>query len=199
MDVVGNPWQVESIEAFYFLKCPECTFYSKNDKAFHLHAVENHQLSYVFFGKPEVKILTPEEILDLPEKSSEIESEKSLKTNGNDSNVQIESGESKSDEHFSCKFCFKPFSNLNNMKRHLKDHDEDIEKLKNYEDKIKEKPVSVLKSVKGSHLKIHTKDVLGQTKLLKWESCENQATLNQPEIPKHIPHSSPVDFLAQVI
>ena len=204
MEVVGNPWQVESIEAFYFLKCPECTFYSKNDKAFHLHAVENHQLSYVFFGKPEVKILTPEEILDIPEKSSEIEdnetlSEKSLKTIANDSNVQIESEKAKSDELYSCKFCFKPFSNLNNMKRHLKDHAEDIEKLKNYEDKIKEKPVSVLKSVKGSHLKIHTKDILGQTKILKRESCENQTTLNQTEIPKHIPHSSPVDFLAQII
>ena len=153
----------------------------------------------MFFGKSEVKILTPEEILDLPEKSSEIESEKSLKTTANDSNVQSESEKSDGDELFSCKFCFKPFSNLNNMKRHLKDHAEDIEKLKNYEDKIKEKPVSVLKSVKGSHLKIHTKDILGQTKILKRESCENQATLNQTEIPKHIPHSSPVDFLAQVI
>ena len=108
MDVVGNPWQVESIEAFYFLKCPECTFYAKDNKAFHLHAVENHQLSFVFFGKPEVKILTPEEILDLPEKSSEIEddetlSEKSLKTIPNI--VTIESEKSKSDELFSCKSC----------------------------------------------------------------------------------------------
>ena len=204
MDVVGNPWQVESIEAFYFLKCPECTFYAKDDKAFHLHAVENHQLSFVFFGKPEVKTLTPEEILDLPEKTSEIEdnetlSEKSLKTIANDSNVQIESGESKSDEIFSCKFCFKPFSDLNNMKRHLKDHTKDNEKLENYEDRTKEKPASVLRSVKGSHLKIHNKDVLGQTKILERDSFENQKTLNQTEIPKHIPHSSPVDFLAQVI
>ena len=204
MDVVGNPWQVESIEAFYFLKCPECTFYAKDDTAFHLHAVENHQLSFVFFGKPEVKILTPEEILDLPEKSCEIEdnetlSEKTLQTIANDSNVQIESEKLKSDKLFSCKFCFKPFSDLNNMKRHLKDHAKDNEKLKNYEDKIKEKPVSILKSVKGSHLKIHAKDLLGQTKILKRESCGNQATLNQTEIPKHIPHSSPVDFLAQVI
>ena len=200
MNVVGNPWQVESIEAFYFLKCPECTFYAKDAKAFHLHAVENHQLSYVFFGKPEVKILTPEEVLDLPEKSFEIEdnetlSEKTLKIIANDSNVQIESEKSKSDELFSCKFCFKPFSDLNNMK----DHAIANEKLKNYEDKIKEKPVSILKSVKGSHLKIHPKDVLGQTKILKRDSFENQTTLNQTEIPKHIPHSSPVDFLAQVI
>ena len=105
----------------------------------------------------------------------------------------------KSDELFSYKFCFKPYSELNNMKRHLKNHDIDIEKLKNYKDKIKEKPVSVLKSVKGSHLKIHTKDQLGQTKILKRDSFEIQTTRNQIEIPKHIPHSFPVDFLALVI
>ena len=200
MNVVGNPWEVESIEAFYFLKCPECTFYAKDDKAFHLHAVENHQLSFVFFGKPEVKILTPEEILDLPEKSFEIKDNETLsERTTNDSNLQIESEKSKSDELFSCKFYFKLYSELNNMKRHLKNHAIDIEKMKNYEDKIKEKPVSLLKSVKGSHLKIHAKDVLGQTKILKRDSFEGPTNINQTEIPKHIPHSSPVDFLAQVI
>ena len=48
-----NPWQVESIEAFYFLKCPECNFFTKEDKTFYNHAVENHSLSFVLFGKPE--------------------------------------------------------------------------------------------------------------------------------------------------
>ena len=48
---VDNPWQVESIEAFYCLKCPECTFYTKEDKIFFHHAFENHTLSNVFFGK----------------------------------------------------------------------------------------------------------------------------------------------------
>ena len=47
-----NPWQVESIEAFYFLKCPECMFFSKEDKGFYHHAVKNHPLSFVLFGKP---------------------------------------------------------------------------------------------------------------------------------------------------
>ena len=47
-----NPWQVESIEAFYFLKCPECNFFTKEDKTFYNHAVENHSLSFVLFGKP---------------------------------------------------------------------------------------------------------------------------------------------------
>ena len=48
---VDNPWQVESIEAFYSLKCPECTFYTREENIFFYHAVENHTLSYVFFGK----------------------------------------------------------------------------------------------------------------------------------------------------
>ena len=48
---VDNPWQVESIEAFYALKCPECTFYTKEDKIFFHHAVENHKMSNVFFGR----------------------------------------------------------------------------------------------------------------------------------------------------
>ena len=48
----NNPWQVESIEAFYFLKCPECMFFTKADSSFYKHAVENHSLSFVLFGKP---------------------------------------------------------------------------------------------------------------------------------------------------
>ena len=47
-----NPWQVESIEAFYFLKCPECMFFTKEDKGFYHHAVKNHPLSIILFGKP---------------------------------------------------------------------------------------------------------------------------------------------------
>ena len=48
---VDNPWQVESIEAFYALKCPECTFYTKEEEIFFYHAFENHTMSNVFFGK----------------------------------------------------------------------------------------------------------------------------------------------------
>ena len=47
-----NPWQVETIEVFYFLKCPECMFFTKEEKGFYHHAVENHSLSFILFGKP---------------------------------------------------------------------------------------------------------------------------------------------------
>ena len=29
-----NPWLVESIQEFYFLKCPECSFHSKEENDF---------------------------------------------------------------------------------------------------------------------------------------------------------------------
>ena len=45
-----NPWQVDSIQEFYFLKCPECSFDTREEKYFHEHALQNHPLSIVFFG-----------------------------------------------------------------------------------------------------------------------------------------------------
>ena len=50
-----NPWQVESIQAFYYIKCPECKFDTKKEINFEDHAIENHPLSYELFGKKSVK------------------------------------------------------------------------------------------------------------------------------------------------
>ena len=47
----GNPWHVESIHAFYFLKCPECGFDTKEEKNFQTHAIQNHPMSSVLFGE----------------------------------------------------------------------------------------------------------------------------------------------------
>ena len=46
-----NPWNVESIEAFSYFKCPECSFLSQVKKYFEDHAVKNHLLSTILFGK----------------------------------------------------------------------------------------------------------------------------------------------------
>ena len=46
-----NPWQVDTIQAFWFLKCPECKFDSKEEETFLGHAAENHPLSYVLLDK----------------------------------------------------------------------------------------------------------------------------------------------------
>ena len=46
-----NPWQVDSVQAFSFLKCPECIFDTQEEDFFQVHAIENHPLSFVLFGK----------------------------------------------------------------------------------------------------------------------------------------------------
>ena len=46
-----NPWDVESLQAFLCLKCPECIFDTQEKDSFQNHAVQNHPLSMVFFGK----------------------------------------------------------------------------------------------------------------------------------------------------
>ena len=48
-----NSWKVESIEAFYFLKCPECMFLTQKDNSFYRHAIENHPMSFTLFRKSE--------------------------------------------------------------------------------------------------------------------------------------------------
>ena len=53
--MMENPWQVDSIEAFACLKCPECVFYTKENNVFQNHAVENHPLSHVLFGTLKTK------------------------------------------------------------------------------------------------------------------------------------------------
>ena len=54
MDI--NPWQVDNIQEFYFLKCPECDFMHKEESDFQNHAVENHPLSVTFFGEEDMTI-----------------------------------------------------------------------------------------------------------------------------------------------
>ena len=46
-----NPWLVDSLQDFWFLKCPECTFDTQEDQVFQDHAVENHPQSLTFFHK----------------------------------------------------------------------------------------------------------------------------------------------------
>ena len=51
-----NPWEVDSIREFYFLKCPECNFTHKEEKVFQNHAIDTHPLSIPFFEKNEFAI-----------------------------------------------------------------------------------------------------------------------------------------------
>ena len=47
----NNPWNVESLQAFLCLKCPQCVFDTKEKNSFQNHAIENHPLSIVLFGR----------------------------------------------------------------------------------------------------------------------------------------------------
>ena len=46
-----NPWHVDSLHVFWFLKCPECIFDTREENQFQDHALENHPLSFALFGK----------------------------------------------------------------------------------------------------------------------------------------------------
>ena len=49
----SNPWQVDSVQEFACLKCPECNFDTKKGDIFKDHAIENHPMSFALFGKSE--------------------------------------------------------------------------------------------------------------------------------------------------
>ena len=68
-----NPWNVDSIEAFTFLKCPECNFDTKEEDNFQDHAIENHPMSFVFFQKQ-----LKEEPFDIKEEYPENKPENNL-------------------------------------------------------------------------------------------------------------------------
>lgn len=59
---MANPWEVESLQDFSFLCCPECSFKSKEACDFENHALHKHPRAVCFFEKQlEVKI---EDIID---------------------------------------------------------------------------------------------------------------------------------------
>ena len=60
-----NPWQVEGIQAFSYLNCPECTFKTKEEPYFQHHAIQNHPLSFVLFDAEDVKVKVEEGVTNL--------------------------------------------------------------------------------------------------------------------------------------
>ena len=75
-----NPWKVESIQAFYYLKCPECEFDTKEENSFEDHAIKNHPMSHELFRKKSVTVedfdsvmIKEEQISDCDEKENNCE------------------------------------------------------------------------------------------------------------------------------
>ena len=48
---IDNPWDAKHLDDFMFLCCPECSFKSKLEEDFEVHAVDNHPLAKLFFHK----------------------------------------------------------------------------------------------------------------------------------------------------
>ena len=65
-----NPWQVENLDAFSYLCCPECVFRCKEGNSFEAHAVKNHPQSVCFFSKTSGN--------DLEAETSAVKEEKSM-------------------------------------------------------------------------------------------------------------------------
>ena len=59
---VYNPWQVDSVQAFLSLKCPECVFTSKYEDSFQDHAVKHHPLSAALYGGLIVSVPTVSDV-----------------------------------------------------------------------------------------------------------------------------------------
>ena len=129
-----NPWQVESIEAFAYLKCPECVFDCKEAVIFQEHAVENHPLSNVlfdvecnFFEKIEVK----QELSDIsvvkqevPEMLHSVEEHESIGTkfSKNRSNQTFSLRQKPvydKNDSFSCHICQISFHQKKHYKAHI--------------------------------------------------------------------------------
>ena len=51
-----NPWQVESIQAFVYINCPECSFKTKEEGFFQDHAVASHPNCFALFGQSDIVI-----------------------------------------------------------------------------------------------------------------------------------------------
>ena len=51
-----NPWQVESVQAFVYINCPECSFKTKEEGFFQDHAVASHPNCFALFGRSDIVI-----------------------------------------------------------------------------------------------------------------------------------------------
>ena len=84
-----NPWDVDFIGAFTFLKCPECIFDTKKTESILDHASRNHpnykqniQKMWWYRKNPVIKTEKKEEILEKEHNCDNLESEQLQLTKG---------------------------------------------------------------------------------------------------------------------
>ena len=115
----ANPWQVDSVQEFACLKCPECTFDTKKGEVFKDHALENHPLSFVLFGKT----LKEEEEFDPSLLSDQFDLDSmGIKKELPEGNIEKSSGDKNSHK---CSTCNASFSKPYKLKCHIEQVHED--------------------------------------------------------------------------
>ena len=94
-----NPWLVKSVQEFSCLKCPECVFFSTEEKVFQDHAIKNHSLSFALFGKPtnEAKAASMKTEIFLKELNETLLTENDIKVEVNEVWIQGKSPNSRND------------------------------------------------------------------------------------------------------
>ena len=115
--LTNNPWQVESIDAFSFLKCPECNFDTKEEFIFQDHAIVNHPLSFVLFGKTckeEEEDYDPILDPDLEDIKQELPD-----TNGSNDSEYVEKSSNSEEKLHTCSTCNESFSQPYKLKKHV--------------------------------------------------------------------------------
>ena len=170
-----NPWEVDSLQAFWFLKCPECTFDTKEEYIFQDHALENHPQSFALFGKTVKEELfdenydedennqdfsenydyenydyeNPAETLLLNPITPEIKEEPS-ETDLPDTKFVPKVKKEKKVQN--CTICFKSFSRRSDLNRHYATIHEGIQPFKCY---LCELSFQIKKDLKEHTLKVH--------------------------------------------
>ena len=133
--IAFNPWQVESLKEFAYLKCPECPFDCKEDALFKDHALENHPMSAVLFGERsnyedfKVKEELPDTSL-IDEKDLDYYDFENIKSEEKESLINSHSQNYDSENPNSCRICKISFLKRKEYRAHLTHLNENGSKLK---------------------------------------------------------------------
>jgi len=136
----NNPWVVESIQDFYFLRCPECDFDTKEENSFEIHSTANHPLSFVFFDKHSVNDIFNQDVIKIEpmsdyDRKDNFNDEKPLDTEflplhypeisltekTEDSSMKRKIRKNQEGKKlFSCSICNSSFTRTKSLKKHIK-------------------------------------------------------------------------------
>ena len=140
-----NPWNVDSIEAFTFLKCPECNFDTEENDKFRDHALENHPMSFVFFHdklKEEPFDVKMELLEDTVENEEKYMGNTYEKWNLDPLSMDAKENILPATENLnSCSFCQNSFQGKKDLQKHVLTTHKNFEIIKNSNRKWKSEEI----------------------------------------------------------